>query len=162
MHSKRQLIIGTRGSALALRQTETVIAALQANAAPFTYEVRTIKTKGDLLPEVALSKLGGKGAFVQEIEQALLDGTIDLAVHSMKDLPTTLPDGLIIGAVTERLSPLDVYITKNGQQSQDLPPGARIGTSSLRRQVQLLHLRPDFNIVPLRGNIDTRLRKLVT
>ncbi|MBI3989514.1 MAG: hydroxymethylbilane synthase, partial [candidate division NC10 bacterium] len=107
-----------------------------------------------------LAKIGGKGLFVKEIEEALLEGRIDLAVHSLKDLPAQLPQGLMIGAIPLREDPRDVLISKDGRTFSELPKGARVGTSSLRRTVQLLHVRPDFEIVPLRGNLDTRLRKL--
>jgi hydroxymethylbilane synthase len=121
-----------------------------------------IKTQGDKILDVPLAKVGGKGLFVKEIEQALLEQRVDLAVHSMKDMPADLPEGLSIGAVPLREDPTDVLISNDHRSFENLPPGARIGTSSLRRASQLLHQRPDLNIVPLRGNLDTRLRKLTT
>ncbi len=119
-----------------------------------------IKTKGDKILDVPLAKIGGKGLFVKEIEEALLDGGIDIAVHSMKDMPGDIPQGLCIGAVPERENPFDVLISGQGLCLKDLKIGARIGTSSLRRSAQLFHVRPDLKIVPLRGNLDTRLKKL--
>jgi hydroxymethylbilane synthase len=168
MHSmpdnKRTIVVGTRQSALALQQTGHVIADLQAickrAGLDYQFEIKKIVTKGDQVLDVSLSKVGGKGLFVKEIEQALLDGEIDLAVHSMKDMPAILPEGLIIGAVPQREDARDALITNNGQTFYELAPGSTIGTSSLRRAAQLLAKRPDLNIVSLRGNIDTRLRKL--
>ena len=122
--------------------------------------LETIKTTGDKILDVPLAQVGGKALFVKEIEEALLGGSVDLAVHSMKDVPTDLPAGLTIAAVTEREDPLDVLISRTGARLRDLPSGARVGTSSLRRQAQLLHHRPDLTIVGLRGNLDTRIRKL--
>ena len=119
-----------------------------------------IKTKGDKILDVALAKVGGKGLFVKEIEEALISGRIDLAVHSMKDMPADIPEGLCIGAVPERENPLDVLITRDGKRLAALPEGARVGTSSLRRAAQLRGRRPDLEICTLRGNLDTRLRKL--
>jgi hydroxymethylbilane synthase len=122
--------------------------------------VEKIVTKGDRILDVTLSKVGGKGLFVKEIEQALFDGVIDFAVHSMKDMPAEIPDGLIIAAVPEREDPRDALITRDGRNFSELPKGARVGTSSLRRAAQLKFARPDLEIISLRGNIDTRLRKL--
>jgi len=123
-------------------------------------ELVTIQTSGDKIQDVPLSKVGGKGLFLKEIEDALLRREIDIAVHSMKDVPVVLPDRLCIAAVTKREVPFDAFISKDGTRLADLPKNARIGTSSLRRQTQLLNFRPDFQIVPLRGNVDTRLQKL--
>jgi hydroxymethylbilane synthase len=120
----------------------------------------TIKTTGDKIQDAPLAKIGGKGLFVKEIEEALLERKVDLAVHSIKDVPTEFPEGLRLSAITKRESPLDVLISRNGTGLKALPKGARIGTSSLRRQAQLLHFRNDFEMIPLRGNLDTRLRKL--
>jgi hydroxymethylbilane synthase len=157
---KRLIHIGTRGSKLALWQAEWVKARLESLHPGLTVELAVIKTKGDKILDVPLAKVGGKGLFVKEIEEALLARRIDLAVHSMKDMPAEIPAGLCIGAVPERESPLDALISREGQQLGDLPRGARIGTSSLRRSSQLRRVRPDIDIVPLRGNLDTRLRKL--
>lgn len=155
-----QLKMGTRGSPLALAQAGWVAEALQHRFPKLSVTLTKIKTSGDKLTDAPLAKLGGKGLFVKEIEEALLAGRIDLAVHSLKDLPAQLPPGLVIGAVPLREDPRDVLISRAGHLFSQLPERARIGTSSLRRMVQLLHIRPDFEIVPLRGNLDTRLRKL--
>jgi hydroxymethylbilane synthase len=154
------LTIGTRGSQLALWQANWTKSALEKAHPDLAVDLAVIKTKGDKIQDVPLAKIGGKGLFVKEIEEALLDGRIDLAVHSMKDMPGDIPPGLCIGPVPERELPLDVLITANWQKLADLDKGALIGTSSLRRAAQLLHARPDIRIVPLRGNLDTRLRKL--
>jgi len=154
--------IGTRGSKLALWQAEWVKSAIQADHPGLTVEIVTIKTTGDKILDVPLARVGGKGLFVKEIEEALLQSDIDLAVHSMKDMPAQLPKGLKIGAVPERENPQDVLISKSGKVLAELTWGSRIGTSSLRRSVQLKHRRPDFEILPLRGNLDTRIRKLET
>ena len=158
--------IGTRGSKLALWQANWVKDALEARHRPLTCELKIIKTKGDKILDVPLAKVGGKGLFVKEIEEALLDGRIDLAVHSMKDMPSEIPAGLCISAVPEREQPQDALVTSGrsvgGTDSGlgSLPRGARVGTSSLRRSAQLLHHRPDIEICGLRGNLDTRLAKL--
>jgi hydroxymethylbilane synthase len=154
--------IGTRGSALALWQTEWVRGRLLAGNRDLDIEIVKIKTKGDKILDVPLAAVGGKGLFVKEIEEALLDGGIDLAVHSMKDMPAEIPAGLCIGAVPERETPWDALISKDRLALKDLPKGASIGTSSLRRSAQLLHTRSDITIRSLRGNLDTRLRKLET
>ncbi|BBO92022.1 porphobilinogen deaminase [Desulfosarcina ovata subsp. ovata] len=154
--------IGTRGSQLALWQAEWVKSAILANHPAIRVELAIIKTRGDKILDVPLAKVGGKGLFVKEIEEALLDGRIDLAVHSMKDMPADIPTGLCIGAIPKREEPRDVLITRSGDPLEALPQGARVGTSSLRRAAQLLHVRPDIRIVPLRGNLDTRLKKLET
>jgi hydroxymethylbilane synthase len=133
---------------------------LRAALSDLTVELETIKTTGDKILDVPLAQVGGKALFVKEIEEALLDRRVDVAVHSMKDVPTDLPAGLDIVAITEREDPLDVLISRTGARFTDLPRGGRVGTSSLRRQAQLLHHRPDLTIVPLRGNLDTRLRRL--
>ena len=154
------LILGTRGSKLAVHQSQWVQARLQELAPGLTINVRRIQTSGDKILDVPLAKIGGKGLFVKEIEDALLSKEIDLAVHSMKDVPTALPAGLEIVCVPPREDPRDALITHDGCGLDQLKQGARIGTSSLRRQAQLLHYRPDFIIEMLRGNLDTRLRKL--
>jgi len=125
-------------------------------------ETVVIKTKGDILQDVPLAKVGGKGLFVKEIEDALLRNEVDIAVHSMKDVPMDLPDGLEIGVMSEREDPHDVLISKDQKKLAEMPVGARIGTGSLRRGFQLLHLFPDIEIVPVRGNLDTRIRKIQT
>ena len=158
--ARRSLVLGTRGSRLAIWQAEWVQARLREIAPDVAVTLQRIKTSGDKILDVPLAKIGGKGLFVKEIEEALLQGTIDLAVHSMKDVPTVLPEGLDILCVPEREDPRDALISRNGASLDQLPKGARVGTSSLRRQAQLLHRRPDLKIEVLRGNLDTRLRKL--
>ncbi len=158
----RALVIGTRGSTLAVWQAEHVAGRLRAAFPQRTVRLETIKTTGDKILDVPLAQVGGKALFVKEIEEALLQGRVDLAVHSMKDLPTDLPAGLRIAAIGEREDPCDVLISRTGARLEALPQGARVGTSSLRRQAQLLHHRPDLVVVSLRGNLDTRIRKLTT
>ncbi len=160
--SMRKIIVGSRRSKLALAQTRWVIGRLKRLGCPWEFEIREIVTKGDQILNVTLSKVGGKGLFVKEIEQALLREEIDMAVHSMKDMPAVLPAGLTIGSVPEREDPRDVFLAKGGISFRELPEGAVIGTSSLRRKAQLLALRPDLDIRWIRGNIDTRLKKLKT
>ncbi|WJH27984.1 hydroxymethylbilane synthase [Paenibacillus sp. CC-CFT742] len=162
----RTIKVGSRQSALALTQTGHVIQDLRSicerEGLAFDFEVHKIVTKGDLILDVTLSKVGGKGLFVKEIEQAMLDRTIDMAVHSMKDMPSELPEGLINGAVPRRADPRDALISNGGLSLDQLPEGARVGTSSLRRSSQLKAYRPDLQLESLRGNIDSRLRKLET
>ncbi len=158
----KNIRIGTRGSALAMTQATWVKDQIEARLPGSRVSLVKITTKGDKILDVPLAKVGGKGLFVKEIEEALLRGEIDLAVHSMKDVPTDLPPELHIGIITEREDARDVLIAKNGEKLADLPSNARIGTSSLRRKSQLLTYRPDFEIVSLRGNLDTRIRKLKT
>ena len=160
MTKKRQLYIGTRGSALALWQAEWVKAQLLATQAELEVELVVIKTAGDKILDVPLAQVGGKGLFVKEIEEALLEGRADLAVHSVKDIPAELPEGLHLAVMPAREDPRDALVSRNGAGLDGLPHGARLGTSSLRRTAQLLHLRPDLRIETLRGNVDTRLRKL--
>lgn len=157
--TKNTVRIGTRGSALALWQAEWVKAQLERLWPWLRVELVPIKTSGDRIQDVSLATVGGKGLFVKEIEDALLAKTVDLAVHSMKDLPGDLPAGLTISAVPEREDTRDVLITKNGEMLNELPVGTRVGTSSLRRQALLLALHPGLSIEMLRGNVDTRLRK---
>jgi hydroxymethylbilane synthase len=157
---EKTIKIGTRGSKLALWQANWVKSALTAGHPSLSVELVPIKTKGDKILDVALAKVGGKGLFVKEIEEALLNGDIDLAVHSMKDMPSEIPKGLCIGAIPQRETPQDVLISRKNLLLSQLGPNARIGTSSLRRTAQLLHSRPDLLIHPLRGNLDTRLKKL--
>ncbi|GAB2720537.1 hydroxymethylbilane synthase [Paenibacillus thermoaerophilus] len=162
----RTIVVGSRQSALALTQTGQVVdrlkAELESMGIECQIEIKKIVTKGDRILDVTLSKVGGKGLFVKEIEQAMLDGEIDIAVHSMKDMPSELPDGLTIGAVPEREDPRDCLVAAGGVKLDDLPAGARIGTSSLRRTSQLKAYRGDLSIEFMRGNIDSRLRKLET
>jgi hydroxymethylbilane synthase len=159
-HAVRELVIGTRGSKLALWQAEWVHARLRELEPGIPVSLRRIKTTGDKILDTPLATIGGKGLFVKEIEDALLRGEIDLAVHSMKDVPTHVPAGLEILAIPEREDPRDVLVSRAGVTLDRLAAGARIGTSSLRRQAQLLHARPDLSIQILRGNLDTRLGKL--
>ena len=157
----RAFTVGTRGSPLALTQTASVITALRALHPGLDVGVQRITTKGDVMRDVPLAALGGRGVFVDAIEEALRRKVIDLAVHSAKDLPSRVPDDLAIGAFLERADPRDVVVSRAGTL-RELPPGARVGTSSLRR-VSLVHaVRPDIETVELRGNVDTRLRKLDT
>jgi hydroxymethylbilane synthase len=156
--------IGTRGSPLALAQTEQVrrllAGALAELAAADAVRIATIRTSGDKFLDRTLSEIGGKGLFTKEIDEALLAGRIDLAVHSMKDLPTWLPDGIVLACMLPREDPRDAFIGRTGDTLIDLPPGAVVGTASLRRKAQILHHRPDLNVIPLRGNVQTRLKKV--
>jgi len=161
MNKNRKIKIGTRGSKLALWQANWVKSAIEQGQQRDA-ELVIIKTKGDKIQDVPLAKVGGKGLFVKEIEEAMLDGRIDLAVHSMKDMPSEIPQGLCIGAIPERENPKDVLISKGRRRFERLPRNACIGTSSLRRRAQLLFKWPSLRIVPLRGNLDTRLKKLRT
>lgn len=158
----RKLVLATRGSKLALAQAEMVAGMLRVAHPGLEVELRIIQTKGDLVLDRALSKIGDKGLFVKEIEQALLDHTADLAVHSCKDLPSVLPEELVLGAFPRRADPRDVLISRHGLSLHELPAGSRVGTSSLRRACQVRWLRPDLQIIDLRGNVDTRLRKAQT
>lgn len=154
------LIIGTRGSPLALWQANHIAARLRPVAAPRSVELRIIETHGDRDQATALSAMGGFGVFTKAIQNALLDGSADIAVHSLKDLPTIPTDGLILAGVPPRGPTGDAFISRKFRCFDDLPRGATVGTSSLRRRAQLLNRRPDLTLVPLRGNVDTRLRKL--
>ena len=156
----KKIRIGTRGSQLALWQANWVKSKLLEWNPGIEIEIHKIKTTGDKILDAPLSKVGGKGLFVKEIEEALFDKKIDIAVHSMKDVPTDLPEGLSISAITEREDPRDALISKDGLKLKELKKGAKIGTSSLRRQVQLLNFREDFKIYQLRGNLNTRMKKL--
>jgi hydroxymethylbilane synthase len=158
----KQIKIGTRGSKLALEQSAWVRKRIAEKHPDLSIEVVRIKTTGDKITDVPLAQVGGKGLFVKEIEEALLRRDIDLAVHSMKDVPAELPSGLHLGAITEREDPRDVLISREGQRLKQLPTSARIGTSSLRRKAQLLAINPQWEIIPLRGNLDTRIRRLET
>ncbi len=154
-----QVRIGTRKSKLALWQANFVKSFLEKH---WSVEVELVKitTTGDKILDSPLAKIGGKGLFVKEIEQALIEGRIDLAVHSLKDVPMVIPEGLKLGAITEREDPYDVLLSREGLKLRDLPSGAKVGTSSLRRQVQIKKLRRDLEVEVLRGNVDTRVRKL--
>ena len=155
-----EIRIGTRGSPLALFQANWVRENLLQKNPRLEVTLTVIKTTGDKIQDAPLAKVGGKGLFVKEIEEALLEERIDLAVHSIKDVPTEFPEGLHLAAVTKREDPRDAFISKDETRLQNLRQGAKIGTSSLRRQAQLLHFRPDLEMIPLRGNLDTRLKKL--
>ncbi|OGW60976.1 MAG: hydroxymethylbilane synthase, partial [Nitrospirae bacterium RBG_16_64_22] len=157
---KSRVRIGTRGSALALWQANHVSGLLKGANEELEVEIVMIKTTGDKILDSPLAQVGGKGLFVKEIEEALLSGEVDLAVHSLKDVPAFFPDGLGLAAVLEREAPRDALLAQRGASLDELPKCARVGTSSLRRQAQLLHLRPDLEIATLRGNVDTRVRKL--
>ncbi len=157
----RRYVVGTRGSALALAQTERVIAALRQALPENEYVVQTIRTLGDRVVDVPLSQFGSTGVFVKEIDRLLLDGAIDLAVHSLKDVPPEETPGLVLAAFPERADPRDALVSRDGTRFVELPSGARVGTSSIRRRAQLRAHRPDLRYLDnLRGNVDTRLRKL--
>ena len=156
----KKVTIATRGSQLALWQAEHIKSRLMAQYEGLEVELLILKTKGDIILDVPLAKVGGKGLFVKEIEEALLAGTADLAVHSMKDVPMVLPEGLTLGAVPEREICTDIFLSEKYAALEDLPQGAKLGTSSLRRQSQALALRPDLEVAMLRGNVETRLRKM--
>ena len=159
MTTGRTLIVGTRGSRLARRQTESVVALLKEHCPDCRLEVRTVHTTGDRRPE-PLSEISGEGVFTKELETALLAGEIDIAVHSLKDLPTDIAHGLAVAAVTRREDPRDALVSRDRTPLAKLPRGARIGTGSVRRAAQLRLLRPDVKPVPIRGNVDTRLAKV--
>lgn len=156
--SRRAVRVGTRGSRLALIQTELTLAALRPAHPDVAFEVVTVTTQGDANQTAPLAGMG-LGVFVKEIERRLETGEIDMAVHSLKDIPTVLPEGMAIGAVLERADPRDVLVSHLGVGLDDYPAGGRIGTSSPRRAAQIMERRPDLEIVPIRGNVDTRLRK---
>ena len=166
LHERRRKIkkirVGTRGSNLALVQANWVADRLKSLYPDMSVEIVSIRTRGDRMQNISLVEIGGKGIFVKEIEEALLRGDIDIAVHSMKDVPVDLPDGLIIGAIPEREDPRDVLISREGTKMEELSKGARLGTGSLRRGMQIKSLMPDIEIVPVRGNIGTRIKKIVT
>ena len=158
----RKIIVGSRRSQLAMTQTKWVIDQLKKAGAQNEFEIKEIVTKGDQIVDVQLSKVGGKGLFVKEIQQQMIAGDIDFAVHSMKDVPAELPEELYISCMPKRVDARDVLICENGYTLETLPEGAVIGTSSLRRGAQMLAARPDLDIQWIRGNIDTRLKKLET
>lgn len=155
---REKLVIGTRRSALALWQSEYIKSLVEA-ATGLPVELKHIVTKGDKILDVPLAKVGGKGLFTKELEVELLAGTVDLCVHSMKDVPTELPEGCVLAGMPERVDPRDVLVSHNGETLETLPVGGRVGTSSLRRISQVRALRPDVEIVDIRGNLDTRMRK---
>lgn len=158
-----KLVVGTRGSNLALVQTNWVVEQLKKNNPDIEFEIKIIKTKGDLIKDLPLDKICDKGLFVKEIEKSLLDKEIDMAVHSMKDMPSYLPEGLKFAHSPRREDPRDALIFREGYKTlEDLPQGAKIGTGSKRRKYQLLKHRPDLEIVPIRGNIETRIKKIET
>lgn len=157
---KQTIIIGTRKSMLAMWQSRYIKGCLEKQYPGCQVALRQIVTKGDKILDVPLSKIGGKGLFTKEIESALLEGEIDLAVHSLKDMPTQLPEGLCLTAITERAATGDAFVSNRYTRLSDLPAGSVLGTSSLRRRAQLLARRPDLDIRDLRGNVDTRLHKL--
>ncbi|RKQ37925.1 hydroxymethylbilane synthase [Oceanobacillus halophilus] len=156
----RKIVVGSRRSNLALVQTKWVINKLKESGIENEFEIREIVTKGDKILDVTLSKVGGKGLFVKEIEQAMYNKDIDLAVHSMKDMPSVMPEGLVISSIPVREDPRDAFLSKNKVALKDLPEGSIVGTSSLRRAAQILAERPDISIKWIRGNIETRIRKL--
>jgi len=155
-----KFILASRGSPLALQQSNWVKAEIERLVPGSSAEILTIRTTGDRVIHLPLPQIGGKGLFTKEVEDALLDGRASLAVHSLKDLPTELPPGLVLAAVPRREDPRDALVSRNGERLQDLPRQARVGTGSVRRAAQLKRLRPDLQIEPLRGNLDTRLRRL--
>lgn len=158
-----KVVVGTRGSNLALSQTYLVIDMMKEIHPDIEFEVKVIKTKGDILKDLPIDQIGGKEIFVKEIEQQLLEGNIDMAVHSMKDMPAQLPKGLKLSFTPKREDYRDVLVFRDGISSLDeLPKGARIGTGSKRRKYQILNHRPDLNILPLRGNVETRISKIET
>ena len=158
----RKIKIGSRGSPLALWQANWIKDQLESRNPDIPVEIVIIKTSGDKILDVPLAKIGGKGLFVKELEEALLRKDVDFAVHSMKDMPIKFPFALCIASVTKRENPFDALISRNNIMLNDLPKGAKIGTGSLRRASQLLHYRPDLNLIPLRGNVETRIKKLET
>ena len=157
----KQIRVGTRESRLAIAQSKLVISQMQRKFPSLDFELVGITTRGDLILDQALDKIGGKGLFVKEIEMALLKGTIDMAVHSMKDIPIETSEGLVIAPVLKREDPRDVLISVDGMSLEELPTGAIIGTSSVRREMQLWQKRPDLKVAILRGNVLTRIDKLM-
>ncbi len=157
---KAELKIGTRQSLLALWQSNYIAECLRRQYPECRVELKKIVTKGDRILDVPLAQIGGKGLFTKEIEEDLLSGAVDLAVHSLKDMPTVMPEGLCLTAITRRANAGDAFVSNKYDDFAQLPPGAAVGTSSLRRKAQLLAVRPDLQITNLRGNVDTRLRKL--
>lgn len=160
--SVNKITIGTRGSPLALWQANWIKSQLEALHEDLTVDLVKIKTSGDKIQDVPLAKVGGKGLFTKEIEESMLRYETDIAIHSMKDVPIQFPPSLTLSVVTEREDPRDVLVSRNGVKLDDLPKGARVGTGSFRRTTQLLAFRPDLEVVPMRGNLETRLKKLET
>ena len=158
--SKRVIKVVSRDSALAMWQTNFVVDSLRKVTDQYEFEIVSLKTKGDKVLDVSLAKIGDKGLFTKELEDGLLSGEMDFAVHSLKDIPTVLPEGLQLSAMLTRHNPADVLISEKYESFDALPQGAKVGTSSLRRKAQLLNKRPDLNIQDLRGNVNTRMRKL--
>jgi len=156
---RKNIIAGSRGSRLALTQAESVLSQLKEANPHLKFSLSKIVTEGDRNRRLSLDRMAGVGVFVKELEAALLDGRIDLAVHSLKDLPTEIPEGLYLAAVVERLDPRDILVSRSGRLAE-LAPGSRIGTGSVRRAVQLVAYRPDLEVCSIRGNVDTRLRKV--
>lgn len=154
------ITVGTRGSRLALSQTNGIVTALREHHADLAVEVKQIKTQGDRDQQTSLTTIGGQGIFVKELEAVLLAGDIDVAVHSLKDVPSEIAPGLVIAAYPQRAEPRDALVTRDGKTLAELPAGARIGTGSRRRAVQIKTLRPDIELVDIRGNVDTRIRKV--
>ena len=158
--SKKVVKVGTRDSILAMWQTQFVVDELKKVTDQYEFEIISLKTKGDKILDVALAKIGDKGLFTKELEVGLLEGEIDFAVHSMKDMPTALPEGLQISSMLKRHNPADAFVSDKYNSFMELPEGAKVGTSSLRRRAQLLNVRPDLDIHDLRGNVQTRMRKM--
>ncbi len=156
---KRKIVVGSRGSKLALIQAESVVAQIRKANPSLEVDISQIVTKGDRNHQTRFDQMDGVGVFVKELEEALLDGRIDLAVHSLKDMPTEIPQGLHLAAVTERLDPRDVLVSRAGRLDE-LPAGSRIGTGSFRRRVQITTYRPDLEVCHIRGNVNTRLDKV--
>jgi len=159
---KKNIIIGTRSSKLALWQAEHIAACLKKQYPDLTVELKHVMTTGDKILDTPLAKIGGKGLFTKELETEMLLGDIDFAVHSLKDMPTQIPDGLCLAVITKRFDSGDALVSPKYKTLNALPQGAKVGTSSLRRKAQLLHVRPDLDICDLRGNVNTRLQKLET
>ncbi|MBR2627486.1 MAG: hydroxymethylbilane synthase [Peptococcaceae bacterium] len=158
--SKKVVKVGTRDSILAMWQTQFVVDELKKVTDQYEFQIISLKTKGDKILDVSLAKIGDKGLFTKELEVGLLEGEIDCAVHSMKDMPTALPEGLQISSMLKRHNPADAFVSDKYNSFMELPQGAKVGTSSLRRRAQLLHARPDLDIHDLRGNVQTRMRKM--
>lgn len=156
-----KIVIGTRSSKLALWQADYIMERLQERYPDVLIEKKLMTTKGDKILDAPLAKIGGKGLFTKELETAMLEGEIDIAVHSLKDMPVVVPEGLVITAITEREHPGDALVSLHYESFEELPQGAKVGTSSLRRKAQILHVRPDLDIHDLRGNVNTRLKKMV-
>ena len=157
---KKSIVIGTRGSKLALWQAEHIAGRIRERFPAIEVTLKKIVTTGDKILDVPLAKIGGKGLFTKELENAMLSGDIDLAVHSLKDMPTELPEGLMLAAITTRADASDAFVSLRYKSLDALPQGAKVGTSSLRRRAQILKYRPDLQTIDLRGNLDTRIKKL--